>query len=250
MLHITVDLARRIESAEISFCALAAGAGLASVETGGARAIYAGPGSPLNKVLGLGLGCDADDADLEQIEAFYRRHASDVRIELCPLAESALPTRLSERGYLVHGFENELVRRLPASASFAIAPGVTVDAAGDDAADTWVQVVSDGFGAAGLMQSFVRPAIARYLARVDGTPAGGGASWVDGGVAGVFGTSTLPEFRRRGVQRAIVTRCLDDAIGRADLAIATVDPGSTSQRTFERLGFQVAYTRVVFARSA
>jgi hypothetical protein len=64
-------------------------------------------------------------------------------------------------------------------------------------------------------------------------------------VLGIFGTATLDPFRRRGVQTAIAARALLDGEAAADLAIVTTAPGSTSQRTFERLGFQVMYTRAI-----
>ena len=66
---------------------------------------------------------------------------------------------------------------------------------------------------------------------------------------GIFGTATLPAFRRRGLQSAIVARAMNDALGRADLVIATTEPGSVSQRTFVRWGFQVIYTRAILAKS-
>jgi predicted acetyltransferase len=68
------------------------------------------------------------------------------------------------------------------------------------------------------------------------------------GTVGLAGTATLPSHRGRGVQHALVATMLRDAAGRADLAIATVEPGSQSQRTFERFGFGVIYTRAIFAR--
>jgi len=145
---------------------------------------------------------------------------------------------------------------------------VTVTRATADEDDLWTRIVSDGFiafephvgGAPDvkplaiepmmeMMSQFVHPNIRRYLAWIDGEPAGGGAAWVYEGVLGIFGTSTLPQFRRRGVQAALTVQAMDDARGSADLAIATTAPGSTSQRTFERLGFRVLYTRAVFVKS-
>ena len=38
------------------------------------------------------------------------------------------------------------------------------------------------------------------------------------------------------------------ARGKADLTIATTEPGSISQRTFERCGFQVVYTRAILVK--
>jgi GNAT superfamily N-acetyltransferase len=102
---------------------------------------------------------------------------------------------------------------------------------------------------ANLMRQFVHPAIARYVVSLDGEPAGAGASYVWHGVAGIVGTATVSAFRRRGVQTALVAHAVNQARGRAELAVATTEPGSTSQRTFERLGFQVLYTRAILVRS-
>ena len=43
-----------------------------------------------------------------------------------------------------------------------------------------------------------------YLAKIDGQPAGGGTLAMRDGVAGLFGASTLPAFRNRGVQAALI----------------------------------------------
>jgi ribosomal protein S18 acetylase RimI-like enzyme len=64
----------------------------------------------------------------------------------------------------------------------------------------------------------------------------------------VFGTATRPRFRRRGLQRAIIARAINDARGTADVLMATTEPGSVSQRNFERLGFQVMYTRAILVK--
>jgi len=98
------------------------------------------------------------------------------------------------------------------------------------------------------MSQFTHPDIRRYIAWIGERPAGGGAAWAHEGVLGICGTATLPAFRRRGVQRAVTIRALQDAAGHCDLAIATTAPGSTSQRTFERLGFRVLYTRAILVK--
>jgi predicted GNAT family acetyltransferase len=77
-----------------------------------------------------------------------------------------------------------------------------------------------------VMRQFIHPDIVRYLVRIDGEPAGAAASVITNGVLGIFGTGTRPAYRRRGVQSAIVAKALEGAIGRADLAIATTEPGS------------------------
>jgi hypothetical protein len=269
----TVSLARRVERAEIDFCAVAGGVGVAgggrSVEAAGGRGLYCAPGSPLNKVLGLGVGCPVSDADLDAIEAFYAQHECPVQIELCPLAAADVPARLSARGYVLRFFENELARSLDRFVAGVEADEATVprvDVVTSASREEWLDAVSEGFVAAegsppstldaaateavrSLMSRFDHPLITRYLAWIDEQPAGGGASYVTDGTLGIFGTATAPRFRRRGVQRAVAARALRDGAGRADLAITTTEPGSTSQRVFERLGFHVIYTRAILIKA-
>ena len=272
MLHATLDLARQIDRAEIDFCAVAAGAGrpdgVASLEVAGGRALCSHEGSPLNKVLGLGLGVPVRDEDLDAIEAFYDERGIPVQIELCPLAAAGVAARLTQRGYQLQGFENQLARRLGAADHFEAPAGLRVTPATGDLDAVWLRVVATGFVAgdgpapvggppppdlldriAGVMRSFVHSDFERLLVWSDGEPAGAGCAYVMDGVCLIAGTSTLPEFRRRGVQHAVVAHALNAAVGRAQFATASVDPGSISQRTFERFGFQVIYTRAVFVLS-
>ena len=87
------------------------------------------------------------------------------------------------------------------------------------------------------------------LGWVDGQPAGTGALVIDGGVGWLSGDSTLPQYRRRGVQQAVQRHRLQLAreAGCA-LAVTEASPGSGSQRNMERLGFRVVYTHLEFAR--
>jgi hypothetical protein len=254
-LHADAALAQRIERAEIDFCALGAthaGERPAALEVAGGRALFSARGSFLNKVLGLGVGAPVRDEDLDAVQAFYARHGEAARIELCPVAPADVGARLTARGFRLEEFENELARRLPLSreerAEMAASIPATVvverTAAAED--ERWVTAVGEGFGTQPeTMRPFVHPSIVRYLVRVEGEIAGGGAAYQHDGVLGIFGTATIDRFRRRGVQTALVVQALLDAGGDADLAIATTAPGSTSQRTFERLGFQVMYTRAI-----
>lgn len=274
MLHASLSLARRIDLSEIGFCAVGSRAGepggADTLLVGGGRAICGAPGAPFNKVLGLGLGADVSDADLDAIDEFYDAHESPAQIELCPLAASGLPARLASRGYVVQGFENQLVlclddfdardhRPAVAATTFSIAQTATeVDA------DLWLGAVAAGFAAGehpadgvalevlpefrNAMRGFQHPAMALYLVRDGEHAVGGGASYIFDGVLGLTGTATVPAHRGRGVMHAVVQRMLHDARGRAELAMATTEPGSRSQRTFERFGFRVVYSRAVLVR--
>ncbi len=61
--------------------------------------------------------------------------------------------------------------------------------------------------------------------------------------------ATLPEWRSRGCQTALVRRRLNDAaLAGCDLAAVEATPGSASERNLERLGLRLAYTRVIWTR--
>ena len=76
-------------------------------------------------------------------------------------------------------------------------------------------------------------------------PAGTGELHVRDGIGWLTADTTLPQFRRRGVQGAIQRARLELARDAGcDLALTEALPGSASQRNMERLGFRIVYTRV------
>jgi GNAT superfamily N-acetyltransferase len=93
------------------------------------------------------------------------------------------------------------------------------------------------------------PGFRRYVARWDGQLAGVGSLRVDAGIAQLCGAATLPAFRRRGVQTALLARRLDDARRQGcDLATVTTAPGSKSQENAQRQGFALLYTRALLVK--
>jgi GNAT superfamily N-acetyltransferase len=88
-----------------------------------------------------------------------------------------------------------------------------------------------------------------FIAEVDGVPAGGGMLSIHQEVASLGGAGTLPEFRNRGVQKALlVARLALAAESGCVLAMVATMPGSGSQRNVERQGFRVVYTRTKFLK--
>src|SRR6185295_18163083 len=90
------------------------------------------------------------------------------------------------------------------------------------------------------------PAALTYIATSEGgTPAGGGALAIHDGLATLFADSILTRHRRQGLHRELILARLNEALVQScDLATASTLPGSISQRNYERLGFQVVYTKV------
>ena len=88
-----------------------------------------------------------------------------------------------------------------------------------------------------------------FVADIDGHIIGGAMMEIRDGVAALAGASTLPAYRRRGAQRALLDYRLRYAVDHGcKLAIVSILLGSGWQRNAERNDFRVAYTRTKWAR--
>jgi len=266
------QLAARIEAAEVDLIAAACAnvqhrvPDLYTCALGGGLAACTEPGSPLNKVAGLGFAPFAEH-ELAAVEAEHDRRGQPLQVELSTLGDPAVATLLTTRGYRLVGVENVLGRALPPSAAFPLpAPGeIAIEPCTDLAA--WLDVMVTGFGTPDTQgvaahESFDRAVLERvigdfaaaagvqlFLARCAGTAAGAGAMRVHGGVAQLCGAATLPAYRRRGVQTALLQHRLAAAAARgAELCAMTTQPGSKSMQNACRQGFALLYARLVLVR--
>jgi GNAT superfamily N-acetyltransferase len=253
MIFADTALARRIEAAE---AAIARGTsrqpGSAILSAGGGCAIFVGADSPLTHAVGMGLAGPVAAAELDEVECFFRSRGARVTVDVCPLADPGFVTALAERGYRVAEFNNVLVRRL-AGLELTMTPRARRSVAGDE--DVWAYTVGRGFFEHGELtdeEMNVGRAIASmpdalcYLAATQmGDVAAGGAMATLDGVATLFADGTIPVYRREGMQRELIAARLNEAAARGcDLATASTLPGSGSQRNYERMGFQVVYTKI------
>lgn len=256
MLHADALLARRLEAAEAANargCSSAPpGVESAAVDIAGGCAIFVGAESPLTHVVGIGLNGPVSPQELESIEAFFLSRGAKVAIDLCPLADPGLLAGLGSRGYRATEFNNVLVKRLPGT-EISFTPRVRRAIAGED--DLWSYTVGLGFFEQPQLTTeemdvgraiFRMPGALCYLGANDsGEPAGGGAAAIHSGLATLFADSALPAYRRRGLHRELIAARLNEALAQGcDLATASTLPGSTSQRNYERAGFEVVYTKV------
>ncbi len=217
---------------------------------------YAGPGSPLNRAVGLGFGGPVAAAEVAAVEEFYRSCGAAPRIDVCPLADQSLVQALLGRGYQLERFFNILALPLPpATPSPPTPPDVQLQTVGPATAELWIDTVAQGFAGSAPPSPADRRISAPnaysangtcLLALIDGQPAGGGAMYLHAGVAELGGASTLVPFRERGVQTALLHERLRLALAAGcDHAIVITTPGSDSQRNVLRLGFTLAYTKVI-----
>jgi GNAT superfamily N-acetyltransferase len=259
---LTVDLAREIELAEAHAavsCARQTQSTKYAVEPiAGGFAIYCGAENPITQAVALGLQGPVAPEEFDQLESFYFTRNEPVRVETCPLADPTLFEHYKTRNYHVTEFSNVMVRPVLNGDLAPAPPGLDLRLAKPDELDLWVMTVAQGFAEnypvtqefLSVMKMFATGKNTEcYLARIDGRVVGGATLSIRGRIAGLFGASTLPDFRRRGVQTALLhLRLRRAAEAGCELAISLAQPGSLSQRNITRLSFQTLYTRVKFER--
>jgi GNAT superfamily N-acetyltransferase len=267
----SIALAQRIDLAEAAMIreVAAASPGMLVVHElgGGAVGAIADDGSPFQKVIGWGWGDEREqDERLRALERAAQARGTSVPIELSTLASAGRASSLHALGYAVVGFENVLGRSLTEAAPIGSST-ISVERVRATNEDAFVETMLDAFASADTEgvashEHFPRdtveramramaaiPSHRRWLARVDGTIAGAAGMRVDGDLAQLVGAGTLPAFRRRGVQTALLAARLADAhASGCRLATITTQPGSPSQRNAHGRGFALLYARAVFVR--
>jgi GNAT superfamily N-acetyltransferase len=231
-------------------------------ELAGGHITFAGVGSPVGRAIGCGLTEPLTPAHLEHIEEFYFSRGTDARIDVTPLADDELFPMLYERGYRLEELNNVLARELAPGERFndTAADGITIRAAEKTEAGVCARVLAESFSApdfAPLIEPMFRAAHIALVAEAEGPE---GKKIVATGNASIsrrhrmtalHGAGTLPAYRGRGIQTALLGRRLNQAIkAECTLAVIVTRGATTSMRNAERLGFTLAYTKAVVKKPA
>ncbi|TMM07514.1 MAG: GNAT family N-acetyltransferase [Actinobacteria bacterium] len=231
-------------------------AGQEQAEIGGAlcTCLEATPGSALfNRALGLGLAEPATEAALDEIDAFFTGLGLAYGIPLSPAAQPAeLPEWLE-----AHNF-----RRGYAWTKFARAPvppprpetDLRVVEIGADRADAFADVFVRAYGTPEVAGSLLERLPGSdgwrcFVAFDGGEPAATGALFVTRKVGWLGAGGTLPEFRRRGAQGALLAARIEAGreAGCETLVTETGEPkngrAGGSYRNIVRAGFEPLYVR-------
>ena len=266
MIFADLDLARRLEGVEAWCGAEFARARMqtrpeadtAAVSVAGGYAFFFGAGSPLTEAKGMGMSGPVAAEELDQMEHVFSVRGVPAKVMVCPLADPSLLDGLTRRGYQPTGFEDVLYRALDRFETFPPPGEIAVAWAGPEQTELYGQTLARGFVAPEepgpeileitAMATCVE-GMKGLLARVDGKPAGAASLLIRNGLALLAGASTLPPYRNRGIQTSLAYIRLDYAAAAGcELATMGAAPGSTSHRNAERLGFRVAYSKLVLVR--
>jgi ribosomal protein S18 acetylase RimI-like enzyme len=193
-------------------------------------------------VYGVGAG-----ADVAEALGWTRAASVAARTYVCPFdADEALLRHLSDAGMRPVGFMQVLYGS-PTPDRDGAPSGVELREDVEAFVEHYCSHAPPGFDAPAIVRGEMREWRC-YAALVDGRPVAGGAMHVHEGVATLAAAGTLPEYRGRGIQSALLRRRIADAgAAGCDLVVCSASPGSTSQRNQERVGLRPAYTRLTWA---
>jgi len=232
---------------------------------GGGVATGGGSGTWVNTTIGLGMKGPVTGEAIGRVIEFHESAGVEPRVEACPFADVSLLARLEERGFALRLFENVFFREL--SGTMPIARGepegvhiAIVDPGNEAMVSEYAHVVAAGFAEpnppceadVSLNRVVARHPRTVCVAALDsnGRIVGAGAVEILGTLCALFGLVVAPEFRRRGVQLALMEQRLRLAAERgASVATISSRPGVPTERNARRMGFQAAYTRVALARA-
>ncbi len=217
-------------------------------------------GPTFNRVLGFG---DADAELLDEIVQFYEERDLSCRIDINPYdAGPKLFDRLEAAGLHPFRFHNHLYGVPPALPRQENDAAVTARGIGAEETPLWAEVWRQAYAEALGVPAAIAVQIAEatqglhgqpgwglYLAFADGELAAAGALYVQDNIASVLLGGTLPAFRQRGCQMALLRVRIEEAARQGcDLVAAQSGLDTTSQHNMERAGMRIAYTRAFWFR--
>ncbi|HVE55368.1 MAG TPA: GNAT family N-acetyltransferase [Pyrinomonadaceae bacterium] len=226
------------------------------IEVAGAYAMFDGAESPLTQTFGLGVFDEITDRELDELEAFFKRHDAPVFHEVSPLADMSLVALLNARNYQPIELTSVMFQEIAGETSLDLPlnPLIKTRIIEKGEEKLWAQTAANGWatemeGLAEFMFQLGQVSAqteggSPFLAELEGVPVSAGMLFIYDDVAILAGASTVPEGRRKGAQTALLDARLKFATAQG-CRIATMGalPGSQSQRNAEKNGFRIAYTR-------
>lgn len=200
-----------------------------------------------NSVFGLGAG---HEAQVEPLLAWYREHGVAPRFEVVPgLATHDLCRELAKQGCFQSGFHTSFIREPDATlADNELLAVEHVTRAGlDEFLDTHAAGwhVPDAAGFKANTRGWIdEPGWSLYLGRINGKPAATGVLYVKDKVGYCADAATVPAFRGRGLQTALLQRRIADASAAGvDFVCSGAEFLSGSHRNMQRAGMRLQFVR-------
>lgn len=207
-----------------------------------------------NRVIGLGLQEPIVESMLDELLAFIHGVGSKFfMVNLSPYVQpQEIHHWLERRGFWPLDYHAKLFRgtnQAPVANS-----DFRIEVTGIDFSEAFAYVACQAFGESEIMHNWLaasvgRPGWRHYVAWDDDRPIATGSMFIHGSYCWFGHGSTLPSYRRRGTQSALLARRLNDALDLGcEWFVTETNPDlpqapNSSYRNILRAGFQLAYFR-------
>jgi GNAT superfamily N-acetyltransferase len=207
----------------------------------------------LNRVIGLGLHEEITGQIIGDLATHYAAAGAPWGIELTPAATS--PEVLAMlKGVRLRRSLPTAVLAIGCDRHASLPPPVRIERVGAEWGEEAANIEAGVFGVSTTFRSLLAAlakvsSFRQWLAFEGETPVAACLTHVAGEVAWFGWCATLPEFRGRGIQSALLSSCIADAgqLGcrwmTAETAVGTADLPDRSFRNMLRFGFAEVYRR-------
>ena len=195
-----------------------------------------------------------DPAHLPAVLEFYAASQQPCWIDVVPYAPTALTDALGRAGFRPVSYNSAMYAH-PVPATVGNDADIVVIGAADR--NAFLDTLNVGFGSPPAVLEALRrnqsfwTDVAEWrllLARIDGEPAAAAVLSVHGKHGYLASASTLPRFRNRGLQAALIARRLELARGLGcDSVSGQAASGSQSQCNQQRAGLSLVHTKCVWS---
>lgn len=211
------------------------------------------PDAFFNRVIGLGIHQPATESVIDEIIAIYNQYKVPWAISLSPLAQpSGIANWLTACGFKRTNNLAKMIRGNQPPPQ--IETDLRVERADKHTAKLFAEVNRRAFGMPAWYAAMVEGMLEQngiygYIAYDKDEPVGTGLLIVSGTVGGLYSGATLPEYRRRGAQGAIMAQRIRDGIELGCRWFSTEtgeeqpESPNPSYHNMLRTGFELAYLR-------
>ena len=216
------------------------------------------PWPSFNRVKGLR---SEDASQLDAIIDFYQSRDRKAQFEIVPsFVDQNLLKSMAERGYYQSGFHNSLYMepRLFGVNEAVDSASIRIEDLQEDQFELYAAIHCRGFGLpdsgiAPVAQNnkvlFERPGWRFFLAYYEAIPAAVGVMFMKDRTASLTFAATLPEFRGKGLQQALLKHRVAEAYRNdCGLVVGQCAFLSQSHRNMERIGMKLGYVRTTWTK--
>lgn len=209
-----------------------------------------------NRAIGIGVCQPATETMIDELMHVYGRRKLTFGITVSPATQPPQFTDwLIARGFQLSFSSAKVIRGTEPPPH--VETDLRIESVTESSAAQYAHIIQVVYGmpdwsAPVFELTATLPNVYSYMAYAGDVPAAVGSLYVDNGIGALFNGATLPEYRRRGGQGAIMARRIQDGIAlgcqwlTTETGEDTPEAPNSSYHNTHRTGFQLAYLRPTY----